>query len=129
MRIPATPMILAALAFLPGPGCGSGAGAQAAPTVPVKGKVTFKGQPVTQGTVVFEPDGGREAHGEIQPDGSFMLTTFNKDDGAVPGTHRVAVTGAVKSKPAFPLKYKNPSSSKVEVEVTDGKIEYDIDFK
>ena len=62
-------------------------------TVPVKGKVTYKGKPLTEGEIVFEPDNsGREAHGSIQPDGSFELTTFKTGDGAVPGTHRVAVT-------------------------------------
>ena len=31
------------------------------------------------------------ARGVIQPDGSFRLTTFEENDGAVPGSHRVLV--------------------------------------
>ena len=120
--------LLAALAFSASAGCGSDAGAYVGSTVPVKGKVTYKGKPLTQGEIVFEPDsGGREAHGAIGPDGGFELTTFNKGDGAVPGTHRVAVSGTSK-KDGVPLKYKNVSSSKVEVEVAEGKGEYAVNL-
>jgi hypothetical protein len=98
-------------------------------TLPVKGKVTLKGKPLTQGQIVFEPDSaGREAHGSIQPDGTFELTTFKPGDGAAPGTHRVAVTGTSK-KDAVPVKYQSTSSSKTEVEVAEGKTEYTIDLK
>jgi hypothetical protein len=84
---------------------------------------------LTQGEITFEPsDIGREAHGSIQPDGTFELTTFNKNDGAVPGTHRVAVSGTSK-KDAVPLKYRNTSSSKTLVEVAAGKSDYSVDFK
>jgi hypothetical protein len=110
-------------------GCGSKSDSYSAPTVPVKGKVTYKGKPLTQGEIVFEPDsGGREAHGPIQPDGSFELTTNKQGDGTVVGTHRVAVTGTSK-KDGVPAKFKNVSSSKTEVEVAEGKSEYSIDFK
>ena len=99
------------------------------PTVPVKGKVTYKGKPLTQGEIVFEPESaGREAHGGIQSDGTFELTTYKQGDGAVPGTHRVAVTGTSK-KDAVPTKYKNVSSSKTQVEVAEGKTGYTVDFK
>jgi hypothetical protein len=123
----------AALAFglaaaLLAPGCGSSsAEPPTGATVPVKGVVTYKGKPLTRGTVVFEPDSGREAHGGIQPDGSFVLTTFVADDGAMPGTHRVAVTGLPKN--VLPLKFQNVGSSGVEMEVAAGKADYAIDLK
>jgi hypothetical protein len=127
MRLGAAATIaLTILVLLPFPGCGN-APPQAPPTLPVKGKVTFKGKPVTKGAVTFEPDGmGKEAHGDIQPDGTFELTTYKPGDGAVPGTHRVAVSYAGKT---IPLKYTNVASSKVEVEVTEGKTDYTIDLK
>ena len=129
MRFHGKLLLLASLVFLPCWGCGSDSGQLTGTTIPVKGKVTFKGKPLTQGEIVFEPDSaGREAHGPIKSDGSFELTTFKQGDGAVPGTHRVAVTGTSK-KDAVPLKYKNPSSSKTEVEVAEGKTEYTVDFK
>ncbi|MDG3007833.1 hypothetical protein [Paludisphaera mucosa] len=109
-------------------GCGgSSSQPPAGITVPAKGVVTYKGKPLAQGTVVFEPDAGREAHGAIQADGSFVLTTFAKDDGAVPGLHRVAVTGVPKN--ILPLKFQSAAASKVEIEVADGKADYPIDLK
>jgi hypothetical protein len=111
-------------------GCGSNAAPYVGKTVPVKGKVTYKGKLLTQGQIVFEPDNsGREAHGSIQPDGTFELSTFAKGDGAVPGTHRIAVTSGKVGKVVVPVKYKNTSSSKTEVEVAEGKSEYVVDFK
>ena len=131
MRIMVLPFALGGLVLLPCWGCGGNPGAHAAVTIPVKGKVMFKGRPLTQGTVVFEPeDSGREAHGEVKPDGAFLLSTFKEGDGAVPGTHRVAVSGVGKvGKITFPVKYQNPSSSKTAVEVVEGKSEYEVDFK
>jgi hypothetical protein len=129
MRLHCNSLVLASLVLLTCWGCGSDNGQFAGTTIPVKGKVSFKGKPLSGGEIVFEPDSaGREAHGEIKSDGSFELTTFKQGDGAVPGTHRVAVTGTSK-KDGVPLKYKNTSSSKTEVEVAEGKNEYTVDFK
>lgn len=110
-------------------GCGSQAATYVGSTVPVKGTVTCKGKPLSSGEIRFEPDsGGREAHGAIGADGSFELTTYSQGDGAVPGTHRVAVAGTSR-KDNVPLKFRNPSSSKIEVEVAEGKGEYAIELK
>jgi hypothetical protein len=63
----------------------------------VSGTVTYKGQPVTKGLVTFVPAGGagaqtgQSATGEIQEDGSFTLSTFENNDGAVLGEHIVVV--------------------------------------
>ena len=129
-RLTALSISLAILLLIPCAGCGSSAGA-AAPLHPVKGKVTYKGKALISGTVTFEPDAGREAHGDIKPDGTFELTTFKPGDGAVAGSHRVAVTGAIGKgrSNAVPVKYQNVSSSKQEVEVSADKTEYNIDLK
>ena len=74
---------LAALVLVPFFGCGSDMSPGDGMTVPVKGKVTYKGEPLSQGEVVFEPDGGREAYGWVQLDGTFELTTFKQGDGAL----------------------------------------------
>ncbi len=111
-------------------GCGSSESTNLSPTVPVTGKVTWNGKPLAQGTVTFEPDGGREAHADIQPDGSFTLTTFTKDDGALQGTHRVAVTGSLPGgRDRVPLRFQNYNSSQLEVEVVDGKTDYTLDLR
>jgi hypothetical protein len=118
----------AALLLVPflGAGCGSSA-AQGAATLPVKGKVVLKGKPLTKGTIRFEPEGaGKEGFGEIQPDGTFVLTTYKKDDGAVVGNHRVSINTIDKS---VPVKYGSPNTSKLEIEVSEGKTDYTIDLK
>ena len=74
-------------------GCGSGH----PETFPVAGKITYDGQPVTQGTVVFYPEEGRSAMGTIAADGSYRLTTFEDGDGALPGRHTVTITAIAQS--------------------------------
>lgn len=65
-------------------------------TAPVSGKVTAEGTAVTGGTITFVPIGdgktppGKPASGAIQSDGSFKLTTYEPNDGAVVGKHQVS---------------------------------------
>ncbi len=122
---------LAALVLSLGAGAGCGGAPEAAARlstpVPVSGLVTYKGAPLTRGTVVFEPDAGRPAHGEIQSDGRYTLTTFNSGDGAVVGAHRISISGL--NRKALPLKYHSPSSSQIEVEVSGDKSDYPIDLE
>jgi hypothetical protein len=132
MRVRVTALIaVTSLAFLACVGCGSRSGSgSVTSTVPVKGKVTYQGKPLTQGTITFEPDDiGREAHGNISADGSFTLTTYKEGDGAVPGLHRVAVSMTGKGKEVVAKKFLNTSSSKVKVEVTEGKTDYAVELK
>jgi hypothetical protein len=123
-------------ALLLGCGCGCGAkGAGSSPTlIPVKGKVTFKGQPLTTGTVRFEPeDYGRPATGALQSDGTFVLSTLTEGDGVVAGHHRVSIIGAnatSKSKSAgLPRKYGDGASSKLEADVSAEKTEFTFDIR
>ena len=60
-------------------------------TALVSGKVTLDGQPVTKGTVIFQPRKGKKARGSIGADGSFTLGTYGSSDGATIGTHRVVI--------------------------------------
>jgi hypothetical protein len=53
--------------------------------------VTQAGAPVTGGKILFYPESGRMALGEIGPDGRYTLTTFRSGDGALVGSHRVAI--------------------------------------
>jgi hypothetical protein len=57
----------------------------------VRGVVTSAGKPVTQGYIRFLPESGRAAVGEISPDGSYQLTTFEPGDGALLGKHKVTI--------------------------------------
>ncbi|WP_197527711.1 hypothetical protein [Posidoniimonas polymericola] len=59
---------------------------------PVSGKVTLDGEPLRFGSVMFQAvSGGQPATGKIQEDGTFSLSTFGDDDGAIVGKHRVRV--------------------------------------
>jgi hypothetical protein len=113
---------------LAAPGCGAGDGPHAPATLPVRGKVLYKGRPLAGGSVRFEPeDSGREAFGAIGPDGTFELTTFRNGDGAVSGVHRVAVRPSGRGR--LPAKFQSPSSSGVSVEVREQVTEYVIALK
>jgi hypothetical protein len=57
----------------------------------VSGKVTYNGKPVTGGKIMFYPESGRMAMGEIALDGTYSLTTFKAGDGALVGSHRIAI--------------------------------------
>lgn len=101
-------------------------------TVAVSGMVTYKGAPVPEATIMLYPVQGRKpASGRTDADGKFTLTTFNKDDGALPGEHQVTVNAfqstpeGVSMKSSIPIKYSNPSSSPLKVTVAEG----DADLK
>jgi hypothetical protein len=81
---------LAMLAIICLGGCGSGVKAR---LYKVTGTVKFAdGQPVTSGTIYFDSN-QFNAYGQIQPDGSFTLTTLRPNDGAPAGTYRVYLSG------------------------------------
>jgi hypothetical protein len=107
------------------------------PLSPVHGKVFFKGQPLSRGTIVFTPDptrggAGPQATAEIQPDGTFTLHTASVE-GAIPGWHRVTIL-ALEPPPTdpnapkftfprslIPDKYRDPAQSGLAFEVLPGK--------
>jgi hypothetical protein len=131
----------------------SGCGAD--PSMPklgkVTGNVTYKGQPVKAGSVTFTPDSvkggatGQNALGQIEPDGSYELTTFNTGDGAILGQHVVTVqayadTEAFKPKadgtysyklpkPTIPLKYTKSDTTPLRLTVAEGANKLDIELK
>lgn len=91
-------LVLATVAgFLFAPGCSD----SQFPVKPAKGKVVVNGQPVTSGTVTFTPLGasdkletGKPASGTVGADGTFVLSTFDRFDGAIVGKHSVQYSGA-----------------------------------
>jgi hypothetical protein len=119
-------------------GCGS-SGPQMAS---VSGKVTYKGQPLTKGSVSFvSTDPARpNASGAIQSDGSYTLQTREPGDGAQLGDYKVSVTdidpeayntalpGEAPKLPksAIPQKYENPETSGITQKVVSGSNKVDI---
>lgn len=64
----------------------------------VHGTVKYNGKLLDAGHIVFTPatgkggETGQVATGEINPDGTYEMTTFNTGDGAILGQHIVTVT-------------------------------------
>jgi hypothetical protein len=69
----------------------AGCGSDQLKTAVVRGTVTYNGKAVPNGTISFIPASGPNATGEIQPDGSYTLTTYRQGDGAVLGKHTVVI--------------------------------------
>ena len=101
--------------------------------VAVSGKVTFSdGSPLTRGEVRFQTSTFM-ASGNIQPDGSYILSSLGKDDGIPAGTYTVTVTAyeapsdiagkmpsdlpLVSAKSLIDLKYSSPQTSGMSVDV------------
>jgi hypothetical protein len=105
-------VLLGVSAFLAG--CGGGP-SDAPTTVPAKGVVTYKGQPVPKLSVAFIPDKGKLASGTTDASGKFVLMTNQPGDGAMVGTYKVAfsvVSDEIPPMPGFPEEkdYKPPVS-------------------
>lgn len=68
------------------------AGCSDMPTLaPVQGSVTYNGKPLANGIIVFYPEEGRSASGEIKNGEIVELTTFKPGDGVPVGHHKVTV--------------------------------------
>lgn len=71
-------------------GCGSDGQLE---TASVSGKVTYNGDPLQIGSLLFVPvGGGPSAQANIEPDGSYTMGTYDLTDGAIPGEHKVMIT-------------------------------------
>jgi hypothetical protein len=86
----------------------AGCGSKYPPTAPVKGKIIINGKPVTTGRISFHPTTGeRPAMANIQPDGSYSLTTFESGDGALLGHHKVSIKSTrIENESAPPKDFK-----------------------
>jgi hypothetical protein len=109
-------------------GCGSSTPSPGPATV--HGKVTFNGQPVTGGLVVFTPDprrggSGKPARSQTATDGTFQLL-FENSYHIPAGWYRVSLATApvipdpLSTSPIFPAKLARPDMSGIEREVLVG---------
>jgi hypothetical protein len=113
----------------------AGCGHSGAKLVPVVGKVTVDGQPLTlttaEGSVSFRPEKGsenrKEPAGAIDKDGTYRLLTDGKE-GAPPGRYRVLVVivEPIDPKSGFPhgkrksyvnYKYSDPKTTDLVIDV------------
>jgi len=123
------------------------------PHASVHGKVTYKGQPLTFGTVVFFPvETPKEgvlmpASGDIKSDGTYELKSQGTG-GALLGEHKVVVFAMEGGKPAeapkegaapkadtgtrkslLPKTYSDPSSTPLTRKVVQGDNTIDLEIK
>jgi hypothetical protein len=111
-------------------GCGPGRPA----TYPVRGTIVFAdGKPVAWGTVEFySVEDKIAARGQIQPDGTFKLSTYGDGDGAVAGRHLVSIIQAAyvdrpmqhhhAQSASLPTRYANPQTSGLELTVNSERV-------
>ena len=111
-------------------------------TVAVYGKVTYKGEPLPSGSVIFVPvSGGPTAEANIESDGKYSLGTYEKTDGVPPGEYDVMVVAmseqqsmeaadaAAGSESLIPSRYGDPSKSGLKASVKpddDNEINFDL---
>jgi len=110
-------------------------------TVPVHGRAKFTdGSDVSllQGYAVdLQPEGGgSSSSGTIEADGTFKISTFGQNDGALPGKHQVTVTPPTAPdpdkpppKPAIPAKYGAFETSGLTVEVKPGQSTIELELE
>src|SRR5437879_5545336 len=82
----------------------AGCGAQR--TTPVEGVVLLDGKPLAGASIQFVPqEKGRDATGETDKNGHFVMSTFQPRDGVLPGNYKVVISPPVGS--ADPTQYKS----------------------
>jgi len=134
------------LLFVVAVGVIGGCGGSSQGLAVVKGKVTYKGKPVPNGTVNFNPVDGNKpsASGKIQPDGSYAMETYlgsRPSPGAVIGSHKVIIVAmqdqegilpeqrAALPPPIVPSKYTHPNTTDLTAEVEKKENVIDFDLK
>ena len=118
-----------------GGGCGGGR------TGAVEGRVKFKdGSDVSVlggYEIALEHQSSKtSATGQIEADGTFTVTTFAAGDGALPGTHRVAITPPTAPDPdkppqksKLPEKYGDFAASGLVMEVKPGRNRVELELE
>jgi hypothetical protein len=124
-------------------GCGNDGNGEK--LLPVSGKVSYKGQPLTTGTVILVADAAKgnttkhEPRGPIDDQGNFEVGISGRP-GAPPGWYKVAVVANKPPNPSkpyavtgslLPKKYSDAKTSELAIEVTEKPNDhaYDIALK
>ncbi|WP_145034780.1 hypothetical protein [Caulifigura coniformis] len=112
----------------------------------MKGKITYKGEALHVGSIMFVPEaGGKTAVANISKDGEYVLGSYEDDDGAILGKHRIMIIaltapggtglpedfikakgGAEAQVSVIPEKFSDDKTSKLVAEVKDGENTIDI---
>jgi hypothetical protein len=98
---------------------------------PARGEVTFEGKPIPNAAIFLHPVRVRDPlftrpRAVVQEDGTFVLGTYRKDDGAPAGEYKVTVQwfskadGRGVSLNLLPAKYAAPETSDLTVRIQEG---------
>jgi hypothetical protein len=117
----AIPILITALCLA---GCGSGPR-----TVPVRGVVKYKGEPLSLGFLTFSPEDPsscRPGSAVLAEDGTFKATTVNAQEGLMIGKYKVSVdttslkgeqSKLAKKRSGIPAKYSDIGTSGLTIQV------------
>jgi hypothetical protein len=118
------------------------AGCSEEPAGIVSGTVTYKGELLDKGTIVFHPaaGGGQVSHGFVQKNGTFSLMNQVGNDRIPPGSYIAIIyadnseIAAMKEDPSFPVqptvpfKFSSVTTSPLKYEVVVGENEFDVNL-
>lgn len=123
-------------------------GCDGRPDVPfgtVKGRVTWKGEPLADALVVFQPEKGRPSSGRTSKSGEYELRYKERPWGAIVGRHSVQITtsrgklddqtaqgGSVReevSPEILPARFHSASTLTAEVAKGANRIDFDLQDK
>jgi len=100
-------------------------------TFTVSGKVLKSGSPINYATVIFHPVDAADTttakpRGVTTPDGTFLLTTYDGNDGAPAGAYQVTIQQWLTEKPEegpknqLKAKYSDPKTSQLTATISVG---------
>jgi len=121
----------------------------------VDGTVTFEGEPIPVGSIIFEVSGARPATGKIEDGKITQVTTFEPNDGVPVGQADVAIYAAASAdtasavtespdsrsanpgsgymgsgqKSLIPDRYNNPATSQLNCEIKPGENHVEFELK
>lgn len=112
--------LLLLFALVAASGCGDGRPKRLA----VSGQVLIDGEPLTYGYIRFVPSDTRPSGGNLDEEGRFTLSCYEKNDGIIPGVHRVEVDAgeslsSTKTKWHAPKKYFRYTNSGLTEEIRE----------
>jgi hypothetical protein len=94
----------------------------------VTGRVTYSGRPLEHTTICLDSDGVHSAFSLLSPDGSFQLLSMTEYRvGASRGRYH-AHLDSLPGGPPLPAKYRDPSTSGVEIEIDTDWSKLSIDL-
>jgi hypothetical protein len=98
---------------------------------PVEGRVTYRGEPISNMIICIDAGGVHSAYGAVRQDGAFSLETNGFGSGAVPGTYRAHLYSLSPKSDgtSFPARFSAPQTSGLELEILPDWNYFDLDLR